>query len=49
VTPTFEGMVAVGGLLEPKAGETLLAALEPLARPHSADDTRSGDSGALTP
>jgi hypothetical protein len=42
VSPTFEGMVAVDGLLEPEAGETLLAALEPLARPTSAEDGRSG-------
>ncbi|HEY6710362.1 MAG TPA: DUF222 domain-containing protein [Actinomycetota bacterium] len=38
--PTFDGMVAVDGLLEPEAGNTVLAALEPLARPHDADDTR---------
>jgi hypothetical protein len=42
VTPTFEGMVAVDGLLDPEAGETLLTALEPLARPAAADDDRSG-------
>ena len=42
VSPTFEGMVAIAGLLEPEAGETLLAALEPLARPTTADDQRSG-------
>ena len=35
-------MVAVDGLLEPEAGQTLLAALEPLARPADANDTRSG-------
>jgi Domain of unknown function (DUF222) len=35
-------MVAVDGLLEPEAGQTLLAALEPLARPANAQDTRSG-------
>jgi hypothetical protein len=35
-------MVAVNGLLDPEAGQMLLAALEPLARPASADDTRSG-------
>jgi hypothetical protein len=39
---TWEGMVAIDGLLEPEAGHTLLAALEPLARPTSADDDRSG-------
>jgi Domain of unknown function (DUF222)/HNH endonuclease len=32
----------VNGLLDPEAGQTLLAALEPLARPASADDPRSG-------
>jgi len=42
VSPTLEGMVAVDGLLEAEAGETLLAALEPLARPTSAEDERSG-------
>jgi Domain of unknown function (DUF222)/HNH endonuclease len=42
LSPTFEGMVAVDGLLEPEAGETLLTALEPLARPASAEDDRSG-------
>jgi hypothetical protein len=40
---TLEGMVALQGLLEPEAGAILLAALDPLARPHSADDDRSGD------
>jgi hypothetical protein len=38
---TWEGMVAVNGLLDPEAGQSLLAALEPLARPASADDPRS--------
>jgi Domain of unknown function (DUF222) len=42
LAPTLEGMVAVDGLLEPEAGQILLAALEPLARPSDADDTRSG-------
>jgi uncharacterized protein DUF222/HNH endonuclease len=41
-SPTLEGMVAVDGLLEPEAGETLLAALEPLACPTAAEDDRSG-------
>jgi hypothetical protein len=40
--PTFEGMVAIDALLEPEASQIVLAALEPLARPASADDTRSG-------
>jgi hypothetical protein len=39
---TWEGMVALQGLLDPEAGQTLLAALEPLARPANAHDTRSG-------
>jgi Domain of unknown function (DUF222) len=42
LSATLAGMVAVEGLLEPEAGETLLAALEPLARPASADDERGG-------
>ena len=42
VASTWEGMVAVNGLLDPEAGQTLLAALDPLARPTSADDARSG-------
>ncbi|HEX7147944.1 MAG TPA: DUF222 domain-containing protein [Actinomycetota bacterium] len=42
LAPTFEGMVAVDGLLEPEAGQFVLAALEPLARPADATDTRSG-------
>ena len=40
LSPTWEGMVAVNGLLDPEAGQTLLAALEPLARPTTAADTR---------
>jgi Domain of unknown function (DUF222) len=42
LAPTLEGMVVVDGLLEPEAGQTLLAALEPLARPTNAQDARSG-------
>jgi hypothetical protein len=42
LSPTLAGMVAVDGLLEAEAGETLLTALEPLARPASAEDDRSG-------
>jgi hypothetical protein len=44
-------MVAVGGLLEPEAGASVLAALEPLARPAGADDARTGsqrNADALT-
>jgi Domain of unknown function (DUF222)/HNH endonuclease len=51
LSSTWEGMVAVGGLLEPEAGATVLAALEPLARPCAADDGRSGsqrNADALT-
>jgi Domain of unknown function (DUF222)/HNH endonuclease len=42
VASTWEGMVSLNGLLDPEAGQTLLAALEPLARPHDAEDPRSG-------
>jgi hypothetical protein len=42
-------MVAIDGLLDPEAGQTLLAALDPLTRPHSAQDERSGASAALMP
>src|SRR6266508_2672512 len=38
---TFEGMVAVNGLLDPDAGEAARAALAPLARPTGPDDERS--------
>ena len=51
ISPTFEGMVALQGQLDPEAGQTVLAALEPLARPASADDTRSAsqrNADALT-
>jgi hypothetical protein len=42
VSATWEGMVALQGLVDPEAGQTLLAALEPLARPATADDARTG-------
>ena len=42
LSPTWDGMVAIDGLLEPEAGQTVLAALEPLARPADAHDDRSG-------
>jgi Domain of unknown function (DUF222) len=42
LTPTIDQMVAVNGLLEPEAGQIVMAALEPLARPSDAGDTRSG-------
>jgi hypothetical protein len=40
---TWEGMVALQGLLEPEAGQVLVSAMESLARPADANDTRSGD------
>jgi hypothetical protein len=42
LTTTLDDMVTVDGLLEPKAGATVLAALEPLARPADATDDRTG-------
>jgi Domain of unknown function (DUF222)/HNH endonuclease len=42
LAPTLDGMVAVDGLLDPEAGQTLLAALESLTRPANATDPRSG-------
>src|SRR6266705_3715978 len=41
VAPTWQGLTAVKGLLDPEQGETLLAALQPLARPTGPDDERS--------
>ena len=44
-------MVAIDGLLDPEAGETLLTALEPLARPTVAEDARTAaqrNADALT-
>ncbi len=38
---TFEGMVAVKGLLDPETGEATMAALAALARPSGPDDERS--------
>jgi Domain of unknown function (DUF222) len=51
IASTFEGMVAVDGLLDAEAGETLLTALEPLARPTTAEDERTAaqrNADALT-
>ncbi|HEY2957891.1 MAG TPA: DUF222 domain-containing protein [Actinomycetota bacterium] len=42
LSPTFEGMVDVEGLLDPEAGEAVRAALAPLARPTGPEDERSG-------
>jgi hypothetical protein len=41
LSSTWDGMVAVDGLLEPEAGEIVQAALEPLARPGDAGDERT--------
>jgi Domain of unknown function (DUF222) len=41
LSPTLEGMVALDGLLEPETGQIVLAALEPLARPATAEDART--------
>jgi hypothetical protein len=41
VAETWQGMVALHGLLDPEAGETLLAALDPLTRPTGAEDPRT--------
>ena len=49
LSPTWEGMVAVNGLLDPEAGQTLLAALEPLARPASAATSAAAASAAPMP
>ena len=40
--PTLDQLVAVDGLLEAEAGQIVLAALEPLARPADAGDDRTG-------
>ena len=49
LTPTFDGMVAIDGLVESEAGQMVLAALEPLARPTDASDHRSGSHAPPTP
>ena len=41
-TTTMDRLVAVRGILDPEAGQLVQAALEPLARPADAADTRSG-------
>jgi hypothetical protein len=41
LSATLDGMVAIDGLLDAEAGETLLTALEPLARPSTAEDERT--------
>jgi hypothetical protein len=42
LSPTWDGMVALKGLLDPEAGHIVQAALEPLARPADAHDGREG-------
>jgi hypothetical protein len=42
VSATWQGMVAIDGLLDPEAGSIVQAALEPLARPAEAGDDRTG-------
>jgi hypothetical protein len=42
LSPTLDNMIAVDGLLKAEAGQILLSALEPLARPASAEDDRTG-------
>jgi hypothetical protein len=42
LSPTWDGMVAVDGLLEAEAGHLVQTALEPLARPAAAGDDRKG-------
>lgn len=41
VATTFEGMVAVNGLLTPEGGELVMTALTPLSGPAGPDDTRT--------
>ena len=40
LTPTLDNLVAIDGLLEAEAGQTVLAALEPLARPAATPTAR---------
>ena len=42
LSPTWDNMVAVDGLLDAEAGSVVQAALEPLARPTDAGDARKG-------
>ena len=46
---TWEGMVAVNGLLEPEAGQTLLAALEPWPAPPTPTTTAAAASAGPMP
>ena len=49
LTATLDNLVAVDELREAEAGQTVLAALEPLARPADADDPAVAASGPLMP
>jgi Domain of unknown function (DUF222) len=49
LAPTWEGMVALDGLLEAEAGQTLLAALEPLARPPTPSTPAAGPAPGRCP
>jgi hypothetical protein len=43
VAATFAGMVHINGVLDPETGAALIAALEPLMKPHGEEDPRSAD------
>jgi hypothetical protein len=49
LSPTWEGMVAVNGLLDPEAGQTLVAALEPWPAPPTPAMSALVVSGGLMP
>src|SRR5215211_8051733 len=49
LAPTWEGMVALHGLLEPEAGQTLLAALAPWPAPTTPTTPAAATSAAPTP
>ena len=49
LTATVDGLLAVDGRLEPEAGQTLLAALDPLSRPTAPRMSVVGVSGGPMP
>ena len=49
LSPTLDNMVAIDGLLEAEAGQTVLAALEPLAAQSTPTTVAVGASGPPTP
>jgi hypothetical protein len=49
LAPTWEGMVALQGLLEPEAGQTLLAALDPWPAPVTPTTPAAATSAGPTP